>query len=121
MRLLKIGKKFLKPHRCPGCHKFMWLVRFPVAMSCPACQKRHRRQTVGRSKKYNTTYRRRARRAKKTQPYCALCGSTEHLTCHHTVNVITKEWQGEHLTVLCERCHSLWETKVNKLRNLIMK
>lgn len=120
--MIRIGKKFLYPHLCPRCHKLVILIRHPMQRCCPACQKHYHRKRAGakrQAKKYNNgTYRRGRAQALRNQPYCALCGSTEHLTCHHTVNVRNGEWQGQHLTVLCSDCHQIWETKVNKLRSL---
>ena len=30
----------------------------------------------------------------------------------------TGEWQGRHVTVLCDGCHQAWEAKVNRIRSL---
>lgn len=125
MKLLKIGRKYLKPHFCPDCGKFSWLVRYPVQRRCSACHNRHRRQKQKEQPKdanrYDTKYRRRAKKIKALHHYCALCGSTKNLTCHHCVDVNTKEWKGKHLTVLCDSCHRLWEMKVNTIRDLCKK
>lgn len=120
--MIRIGRKFLKPHLCPQCGAPVVLVRHPKANACKRCAAKAHRKSAGHKKqqqKYNSgAYRRARSKALANQPYCALCGGTEHLTCHHTVKVKSGEQQGKHLTVLCTSCHELWETKVNKIRAL---
>lgn len=122
--MLKIKRKYLKPHRCPDCHKLVILVRYPNSQRCSACHKRHKRQThpspsmLRSNKYYNKKYKAMARRELEAHHFCALCGATKNLTCHHCVDVKTRQWRGQHLTVLCERCHQLWETKVNIVRSV---
>lgn len=41
-----------------------------------------------------------------------------NLTVHHAVNVMTGEWQGHHVAVLCDGCHQKWEAKVNRIRSM---
>lgn len=122
--MIRVGRKFLKPHFCPDCHRFIVLVKHPQSKRCVTCRNRRRRKSSSENstkrsrRKYNNdTYRRAAQKALSTQGYCALCGCTHNLTCHHTVNIRSGEWQGKHLTVLCERCHLLWEQKVNIVRS----
>lgn len=121
-RVIRIGKKFFKPHLCPDCGRLVVLVRHPKAVHCPKCRNKKHHKSAGhrkQQKKYNnSTYRRKRKTAMTDHPYCALCGRSDHLTCHHAVNVRTGEWAGKHVTVLCEKCHGLWETKVNKIRGL---
>lgn len=122
--MIRVGRKFLRPHFCPVCHRLVLLTRHLDSRRCPTCHKRVRRHakrenSVKRSRrKYNTdSYRKKANQALTTRGYCALCGSTKNLTCHHAVDVKTGEWVGKHLTVLCERCHEAWEQKVNIIRS----
>lgn len=118
--MIRIGKKFLKPHLCPYCGRVVMLVRHPESELCRRCRNKAHRKTLAhkqQQKKYNNQhYRRRRKQAIVNHPYCALCGRDKCLTCHHTVNVRTGEYQGKHLTVLCMSCHRLWEQKVNKIR-----
>ena len=121
--MIKIGKKFLKPHFCPDCHKLILLVRNIKSLRCPTCHKRYRRHrgdenavTRSRRRYNNSAYRRARANALEKQGYCALCGATKNLTCHHAVDVKTGEWKGRHLTVLCSSCHEAWEKYVNKTR-----
>lgn len=122
--MIKFRKKYLKLHLCPECHKVVVWVRHPKSQRCSTCHKRYRRHAEednavkrARRKYNNSSYQTQRRHALNEHGYCALCGSTNHLTCHHTVNTRTGEWQGKHLTVLCENCHQIWETKVNILRS----
>lgn len=122
--MIRMGRKFIKPHLCPDCHRLALLVKHPSSKRCTCCHKRYRRHSMTDSsvkrcrRKYNNaSYRRRQRNALDQQGYCALCGNTQHLSCHHTLNIRSGEWSGKHLTVLCERCHRIWETKVNKIRS----
>lgn len=120
-RLLKVGRKFFKPHLCPDCGALVMLVRHPAAMRCKKCRNKLHRKSSSHKKqqrKYGTAYQRRQKKMLRQQSYCALCGSTKHLTCHHTVSVRTGEWKGKHLTVLCDRCHRLWEMRVSTIRSL---
>lgn len=118
----RIGRgRFIKPRICPDCHHITLLASHPKANRCIKChQKKHRRE-----QRHNTrfNYRKRAWIRRKSDAiaesgWCALCGSTEHLTVHHAVDVMTGEWQGRHVTVLCDGCHQKWETKVNRIRSL---
>lgn len=123
--MLRVGKKFLKPHFCPECGELVILVRHPLSQRCPKCQQRYHRKKQShkaQQRKYNTgDYRRRKAATLRNHPYCALCGSTHDLTCHHAVRVKSGEWKGQHLTVLRAECHRIWETKVNKIRSMEMK
>lgn len=122
--MLKLArKKFFSPHLCPECGKLMIIIPNPCCTRCPKCQRHFLRQTNkdnafkrSRRKHTKTSYKTAKKRAITNQGYCALCGSIEDLTAHHTCNVETGEWQGQHLTVLCDVCHKIWEQKVNILR-----
>lgn len=121
---VRVGrKKYFSPHLCPDCGKLIIIIKHPCCSRCTRCQ-RHFLQRVGADNALKRTRRKYRRASYKTakkkaitnQGYCALCGGIESLTTHHTCNVKTGKWQGGHLTVLCDKCHKIWETKVNILR-----
>lgn len=116
-------KKFFSPRFCKSCGKLMPIVSHPAIQYCERCTRHYRLAKQGDNaakrarRKYNkASYKTAKKRAITNQGYCALCGSTEHLTAHHTCNVETGEWQGQHLTVLCDTCHKIWEQKLSILR-----
>lgn len=103
---------FLKPRRCPLCHKFSLFVRVPKAKCCPKCHKEQRRisrRAERRRKrqngiyKYTTKYHKLRQEAIAEHPYCSLCGTSENLTVHHVGG------GSEHFTVLCDSCHQGYE------------
>lgn len=126
--MLKIGRKFINPHFCPDCHKLVIVIQHPSSKRCSCCHRRHRRHspndnsTKRSRRKYNSNaYHQQANAELDRHGWCALCGSTKNLTCHHAVQIRTGEWKGKHLTVLCNSCHQIWETKVNILRSKYVK
>lgn len=118
----RIGRgRFVKPRICPDCHHVCFLVRHPKGNRCLKCsEKNHRKQRHhrGQFNYKNRAWLRRKSEAIAESGWCALCGSTERLTVHHAVNVMTGEWQGQHVTVLCDGCHQKWEAKVNRIRSM---
>ena len=106
------GGCFLKPRRCPQCHKICLFARAPKAKCCPKCHKEQRRMSrlaERRRKrregiyKYTAQYHRIRKNMIAEQPYCSLCGDTENLTVHHVGG------GREHYTVLCDSCHQAYE------------
>ncbi len=119
--MVKAFGKYFCPHFCPDCGKLMLFVRHPFSRRCSACHNKYRRKSGRRSKRSysNSYYRRNKSKLMEAHHFCALCGSEKNLTCHHCVDVKSGEWAGKHLTILCNRCHQLWEAKVNKERTTI--
>lgn len=103
---------FLKPRRCPQCHKLCLFARAPKAKCCPKCHKEQRkisRRANRRFKrregtyKYSAKYHTMRKKLLAAQAYCSLCGTTENLTIHHVGG------GSDHYTVLCESCHQAYE------------
>ena len=119
MKVIKIKKHmWLKPRRCPQCHKFCLFARAPKAKCCPKCHKHQRdisRRAERRRKrhagvyKYTAKYKTARKHMLEEHPYCSLCGTTENLTVHHVGGGC------DHYTVLCFDCHQAYE-RFNHIR-----
>ena len=63
-----------------------------------------------RARGYNTEWDKLSRRARKMQPFCTFCGSTQDLQCDHTPEAWRRKAQGKSIRirdvqVLCGDCN----------------
>lgn len=115
--VIRIKKKlYFKPRRCPDCGKACFFCKCHLSQRCKKCHRKHehqrknyikhqkqRRQIKIGLSKYTSKYKRQRRRLIRQHPYCALCGAETRLTAHHVGGGV------DHLTVLCDECHSAYE------------
>lgn len=122
--IIRVRKRlFIKPRFCSDCGRFCVFGESNLSTRCHECHKKHcraRKRDTRRKKRQTGQYlytKRYASRKKKViadHPYCALCGTTENLTCHHVGG-------GNNLTVLCDECHQAYEAWNNRKRNGIVR
>ena len=75
------------------------ITRTPKRGRCPACHTAHHRQTA-----YTPAYRRaRKLTIEAANGQCTQCGSTNHMTTHHTTYGPTAN---QTLIALCAACHN---------------
>lgn len=80
---------------------------------CDEHAPRHHGRHVGnaRQRGYDTAWTKLSKRARRMQPFCSACGSTEHLTVDHTPEAWRRHEQGlsirlQDVVVLCSRCNT---------------
>lgn len=78
---------------------------------CPAHSPADRRPKDRNARGYDAAWARLSRRARRLQPFCTTCGTTEDLTVDHTPEAWRRREAGkpirlEDIAVLCRSCNS---------------
>lgn len=78
---------------------------------CQTHRPAHAPKAPGKQRGYDWPWKQLSRRARRLQPFCSFCGTTEDLTTDHTEEAWRRKEQGlpirlEDVDVLCRPCNS---------------